>query len=184
MLWSNHLLNEANSAKTLLYLVLIRCGSSFRINYSFPFFFLAKAKKAPAGAGKKGPFSDEEIPSSRRPRESPVPFSGGLGEGSGTSTPVLTEPSGKWESTSQVSPWPVRTFFKTFKSKRTGLSTKPPWKSLLLFWGRYYKSRRPSKGIFICRWDNRAWICMRVTSGFKDNQSKLAFYHLVRIFLR
>ena len=59
------------------------------------FFFLAKAKKAPAGAGKKGPFSEEEIPSSRRPRESPAPFSGGLGEGSGTSIPVLTEPSGK-----------------------------------------------------------------------------------------
>ena len=54
------------------------------------FSFSAKAKKHPAGAGKGGLFSEEEIPESKRPRVSPAPFSGGLGEGSGTSTPILT----------------------------------------------------------------------------------------------
>ena len=54
------------------------------------FSFSAKAKKRPAGAGKRGLFSEEEIPESKRPRVSPAPFSGGLGEGSGTSAPVLT----------------------------------------------------------------------------------------------
>ena len=54
------------------------------------FSFSAKAKKHPAGAGKGGLFSEEEIPESKRPRVSPAPFSGGLGEGSGTSAPVLT----------------------------------------------------------------------------------------------
>ena len=50
------------------------------------FSFSAKAKKRPAGVGKRGLFSEEEIPESKRPRLSPAPFSGGLGEGSGTST--------------------------------------------------------------------------------------------------
>ena len=54
------------------------------------FSFSAKAKKRPAGAGKRGLFSGEEIPESKRPRLSPAPFSDGLGEGSGRSTPVLT----------------------------------------------------------------------------------------------
>ena len=54
------------------------------------FSFSAKAKKRPAGAGKRGPFSEEEIRESKRPRVSPAPFSGGFGEGSGTSAPVLT----------------------------------------------------------------------------------------------
>ena len=49
-------------------------------------FFSAKAKKRPAGAGKRGLFSEEEIPESKRPRVSPAPFSGGLGEGSGRGT--------------------------------------------------------------------------------------------------
>ena len=56
----------------------------------FRFVFSAKAKKRPAGAGKRGLFSEEEIAESKRPRVSPAPFSGGLEEGSGTSTPVLT----------------------------------------------------------------------------------------------
>ena len=47
------------------------------------FSFSAKAKKRPAGADKGGLFSEEEIPESKRPRVSPAPFSGGLGEGSG-----------------------------------------------------------------------------------------------------
>ena len=42
--------------------------------------------KRPAGAGKRGLLSEEEIPESKRPRLSPAAFSGGLGEGSGTST--------------------------------------------------------------------------------------------------
>ena len=54
------------------------------------FSFSAKARKRPAGASKRGLFSEEEIPESKRPRASPAPFSGGLVEGSGTSTPVLT----------------------------------------------------------------------------------------------
>ena len=54
------------------------------------FSFSAKAKKRPAGAGKRGLFSEEEITESKRPRLSPASFSGGLGEGPGTSTPVLT----------------------------------------------------------------------------------------------
>ena len=54
------------------------------------FSFSAKAKKRPAGAGKGGLFGEEEIPESKSPRVSPAPFSGGLVEGSGTSTPVLT----------------------------------------------------------------------------------------------
>ena len=54
------------------------------------FSFSAKAKKRPLGADKGGLFSEQEIPESKRPRVSPAPFSGGLGEGSGTSTPVLT----------------------------------------------------------------------------------------------
>ena len=53
------------------------------------FSFSAKAEKRPPGAGKRGLFSEEEIPESKRPRLSPAPFLGGLGEGSGTSTPVL-----------------------------------------------------------------------------------------------
>ena len=56
------------------------------LNELFLFFFSAKAKKRPAGAGKRGVFSEEEIPESKRPRVSPAPFSGGFGEGSGTST--------------------------------------------------------------------------------------------------
>ena len=52
--------------------------------------FSAKAQKRTTGAGKRGLFSEEELPESKRPRVSPAPFSGGLGEGSGTSTPVLT----------------------------------------------------------------------------------------------
>lgn len=51
---------------------------------------LRSVKKRPAGAGKRGPFSEDEIPESKRPLVSPAPFLGGLGEGSGTSTPVLT----------------------------------------------------------------------------------------------
>ena len=54
------------------------------------FSFSAKAKKRPAGAGKRRLFSEEEIPESKSPRVSPAPFSDGLGEGSGPSTPVLT----------------------------------------------------------------------------------------------
>ena len=54
------------------------------------FSISAKAKKRPAGASKRELFSEEEIPESKRPRLSPAPFSSGLGEGSGTSTPVLT----------------------------------------------------------------------------------------------
>ena len=50
------------------------------------FSFSAKAKKRPGGASKRGLFSEEEIPESKRPRLSPAPFSGGLGEGSGTGT--------------------------------------------------------------------------------------------------
>ena len=72
--------------RILLHLVLIRCVSNFRMNYFFS--FSAKAKERPAGAGKRGLFSEEEIPESKRPRLSPAPFSGGLGEGSGTSTQV------------------------------------------------------------------------------------------------
>ena len=54
------------------------------------FSISAKAKKRPAGTSKRGLFNEEEIPESKRPRLSPAPFSGGLGEGSGTRTPVLT----------------------------------------------------------------------------------------------
>ena len=72
----------------LLYLVLIRCVSNISMNRSFS--ISAKAKKRPAGASKRGLFSEEKILESKRPRLSPAPFSGGLGEGSGTSTPVLT----------------------------------------------------------------------------------------------
>ena len=74
--------------RIFLYLVLIRCASNFYMNCSFS--FSAKAKKRPAGAGKRGLFSEEEIPESKRPRLSPAPFSDGLGEGSGPNTPVLT----------------------------------------------------------------------------------------------
>ena len=42
------------------------------------FSFSAKAKKRPGGASKRGLFSEEEIPESKRPRLSPAPFSGGL----------------------------------------------------------------------------------------------------------
>ena len=48
--------------------------------------FSAKAQKRTTGAGKRGLFSEEELPESKRPRGSPAPFSGGLGEGSGTSS--------------------------------------------------------------------------------------------------
>ena len=74
--------------RIFLYLVLIRGASNFYMNCSFS--FSAKAKKRPAGADKRGLFSEEEIPESKRPRLSPAPFSDGLGEGSRPNTPVLT----------------------------------------------------------------------------------------------
>ena len=70
--------------RILLYLILIRCVSNFWMNCSLS--FSAKAQKRPTGAGKRGLFSEEELPESKRPRVSPAPFSGGLGEGSGTSS--------------------------------------------------------------------------------------------------
>ena len=42
------------------------------------FSFSAKATGRPGGASKRGLFSEEEIPESKRPRLYPAPFSGGL----------------------------------------------------------------------------------------------------------
>ena len=81
-------------------MVLIRCVSNFQMNCSFS--FSAKAEKRLAGAGKGGLFSEEEIPESKRPRVSLAPFSGGLEEGSGTSTPVLTGNENSLEGSKKV----------------------------------------------------------------------------------
>ena len=67
-----------------LYLVLIRCVSNFWMSCSF--FFFSKSWESSSRAGKRGVFSEEEILESKRPRVSPVPFSGGLGQGSEIST--------------------------------------------------------------------------------------------------
>ena len=93
ILWTNHLFNKAYSARTFTISDFVVFGP-YQVCKQFLnelfLFFSAKAKKRPTGAGKRGLFSEEEIPESKRPRVSPAPFSGGLGEGSGTSTPVLT----------------------------------------------------------------------------------------------
>ena len=111
----------------------------FPISFMFPvlkrFFcivwvFVAKSKKRPASASKKGTPGEEGSLASKKPRVSPAPSARGAGGGSRTSTPT---PTGREEGPQGITEKAVRRYLtrkpmtskellQKLKSKRTGLS--------------------------------------------------------------
>ena len=92
--------------------------------------FVAKSKKRPASASKKGTPGEEGSPASKNPRVSPAPSAGGAGGGSRTSTPTPTgseeDPQGITEEAVRRyltrKPMTSKDLLQKFKSKRTGQS--------------------------------------------------------------
>ena len=92
--------------------------------------FVAKSKKRPASASKKGTPGEEGSPARKKPRVSPAPSAGGAGGGSRTNTPT---PTGSEEGPQGITEEAVRRYLtrkpmtskdllQKFKSKRTGQS--------------------------------------------------------------
>ena len=162
----------------------------FPISFMFPVlkqffklsgFFVAKSKKRPASASKKGTPGEEGSPASKKPRVSPAPSAGGAGGGSRTSTPT---PTGSEEGPQGITEEAVRRYLtrkpmtskdllQKFKSKRTGLSNDGTVKSLLLLLERYNPNRRPSKGNYICRLNHRAEMYAREGLLFRPSSLNL-----------
>ena len=137
----------------------------FPISFMFPvlkqFFelivwvFVAKSKKRPASASKKGRTPGEEgRPARKKPLVSPVPSAGGAGEGSRTSTPTLTGseegPQGITEEAVRRyltrKPMTSKDFLQKFKSKRTGLSNDETVKKLAAIVRKIQPEQKTIKG--------------------------------------
>lgn len=121
-----------------------------------PFFviFLAKAKKRPASATKKGTPGEEGSPASKKPRVSPAPSSVGTGGGSRTSTPT---PTGSDEGPQGITEEAVRRYLtrkpmtskdllQKFKSKRTGLSNDETVKKIAVIVRKLQPEQKTIKG--------------------------------------
>ena len=132
--------------------------------------FVAKSKKRPASASKKGTPGEEGSPASKKPRVSPAPSAGGAGGGSRTSTPT---PTGSEEGPQGITEEAVRRYLtrkpmtskdllQKFKSKRTGLSNDETVKKLAAIVRKIQPEQKTIKGKLYLSlkpqsWDLRAW---------------------------
>ena len=141
--------------------------------------FVAKSKKRPARASKKGTPGEEGSPASKKPR---VHVSCGRGrrrlKNKHPNTDRCEEgPQGITEEALRRyltrKPMTSKDLLQKFKSKRTGLSNDGTVKSLLLLLERYNPSRRPSKGNYICRLNHRAEMYAREGLLFRPSSLNL-----------